>query len=69
MSDRKREPRGKRTDRRVLIVAAIVVAVVLVLFLLFDLGFRTASDDTAGGSDPNFSAPQQTEETAPATQD
>lgn len=63
MPDRKRELRGKSTDRRVLMVAAIVVAAVLVLFLLFDLRFRTASDNTAGGPDPNFSAPQETEET------
>lgn len=68
MPDRKRELREKSTDRRVLMVAAIVVAAVLVLFLLFDLRFRTASDNTAGGPDPNFSAPQETEETAPTTQ-
>lgn len=67
MSDRNREPKRRRTDMRVLIVSAVVAAVVLALFLLFDFGYRTAPDTTAGGPDARYSAPRQPEETAPTT--
>lgn len=67
MSDRNREPKGKRTDRRVLVVSAVLAAVVLALFLLVDLGGRPAPDTTAGGPDADYSAPREPEETAPAT--
>lgn len=64
MAENDREPKGKRTDRRVLIVSAIVVAVLLVLFLIYDGGFRPASDTISGGPDED-TVPPQTEETAP----
>lgn len=62
------EPRGKRTDRRVLIVTALLAAIALALFILYDGGFRTAPDDTSGGPDPQSSAPAGPEETQPSTQ-
>ena len=64
MAPRNQEPQGKRTDRRSLIVAAIVVAVVLVLFLVYEGGFGTAPDTGAGGADED-AIPTQTQETAP----
>jgi hypothetical protein len=46
-----------------------VVVVALVLFLVFDAGFRPAPDTTMGGPDEDFSAPITSEETAPTTQE
>lgn len=65
MAQNDREPRGKRTDRRVLLITAAVALVVLVLFLWVDAGYRTASDDTSGGPDAGDSAPITAPETAP----
>lgn len=62
-----REPGRRGMDRRVLVVAVILAAVVLALFLFFDIGFRTASDSTAGGPDIRYSAPMEPEETRPTT--
>ncbi len=67
MTDDNREPKGKRTDRRVLIISMALAAIVLVLFLLFDLGYPTAPETTSGGPDANFSAPPGPEETQPTT--
>ena len=63
-----REPKRKRVDRNVLVALAIVVVVVLGLFIFLDFGNRTATDSTAGGSDPEYSAPTTAEETAPESQ-
>lgn len=67
MAGNDREPQGKRMDRRVLVVSALLAAVILALFLLFDYGYRTAPDTTSGGPDADYSAPTTAEETAPTT--
>jgi len=66
MADNNREPSGNRSDKRAVLITAAIVVVVLALFLLYDGGFRTASDSPSGGPDQD-AAPTQTEETAPTT--
>lgn len=67
MADNNREPKSKRTDRRVLIVSVVLAAIVLVLFLVFDFGYPTAPESTSGGPDADFAAPPGPEETQPTT--
>jgi len=64
MAQNNRGPKGKGTDRRAILITAIVVLIALVLFVIYDGGFRTASDTMSGGPDEDTIAPQ-TEETAP----
>ncbi|WP_309084552.1 hypothetical protein [Chelativorans sp.] len=66
MARNDQQPRGKRTDRRTVLITAVVVVIALVLFVLYDGGFRTASDRMSGGADQD-AVPPQTEETAPTT--
>lgn len=54
-------PPSKGTEKKALIVAAVVAVVFLVLFVIFDGGFSEAPDVSEGGEDPITAAPMGTE--------